>query len=165
MAKGKSLLNQTPTKPKKQNKYSEISDIKKEYKFDLKDRVVFLGISSEYRGLECTIVKRNIKKKTTDYYNVQFDDGKIIESVVSGFLKTIEEYELEKETIANNNAEIKNNLSEFEIELNKQGIESYHNYAQCLDSPTIVEMRCNECGFEDRCVYRDKYNYNKFRNL
>jgi len=61
IAKGsKSLLSQTSSKPKKENKYGEVSSIVKEYEFSIDDRVVFLGLVSDYRGLECVIVKRII---------------------------------------------------------------------------------------------------------
>ena len=64
----KSLLSQTSSKSKKVDKYNEVSSIVKEYEFNEGDRVVFLGLVSDYRGLECTIIKRNMKKKTTDYF-------------------------------------------------------------------------------------------------
>ena len=59
IAKGKGI-NLTPRAPKqkKEDKYSELSDIKKVPKFNVEDKVVFVGLIVKYRGKECTIVKR-----------------------------------------------------------------------------------------------------------
>jgi len=160
MAKGKSLLSQTSTKSKKENKY-EVSSIVKEYEFNIDDRVVFLGLVSDYRGLECTIVKRTMKKKTTDYYSVKFDDGKIIESVVYGFLRTPEQHELELEEQRNKNEDDHSDLPEIELEMIRNGIESHRNYHACLSPLNFHYMDCDSCTYKSKCVYENKFDYKK----
>ena len=161
MAKGKSLLSQTSTKSKKENKYGEVSSIVKEYEFNIDDRVVFLGLVSDYRGLECTIVKRTMKKKTTDYYSVKFDDGKIIESVVYGFLRTPEQHELELEEQRNKNEDDHSDLPEIELEMIRNGIESHRNYHACLSPLNFHYMDCDSCTYKSKCVYENKFDYKK----
>jgi len=161
IAKGKSLLSQTSTKPKKQDKYDETSSIVKDYEFNEGDRVVFLGLVSDYRGLECTITKRTMKKKTTDYYVVKFDDGKIIESVVYGFLRTPEQYELELEEQKNKDEDDHSDLPEIELEMIKNGIESHKNYHSCLSPLNFHYMDCDSCGYKSKCVYENKFDYKK----
>lgn len=162
-SKSKSLLNTPSSRPKKQDKYSDKPTIKQEYKHKIDDNVVYVGSLDDYHGLECKIAKRS-HRKSTEYYSIQFNDGEIIRDIGGGFLRTLEEYENEQKQI-NKNIEENNNLSEYEIELNKQGIESHHNYTQCLVPNVLYEMRCHECDCEKKCVYRNKYNYKKFRNL
>ena len=162
MAKGKGI-NLTPREQKKKpDKYSEISDIKNKSKFEVSDqKLIFIGLSQDYRGLECKIIKRN-KRKDVDYYRVKFDDSNEIGDITDNFLKTFEEYELwllEQDKANNENKQ--SDMSEFEIELNKQGIDSYHNYVQCLSPIIFYERKCTECGYEKRCVYGEKYKYKK----
>lgn|GEM_PF-3572672 len=166
MAKGKSLLNQVSSKKsKKENKYSEVSSIKTEYKFSLQDKVVYVGLLEEFRDLVCTIIKRS-RRKITDYYKVKFDDGEELDSISGVFLKTIEEYELEVEQLENNdsdNENSSNDMSEFEMELNRQGKTSYQNYVACLSPIYYYQMSCVECNFHNRCVYKNKGDYKKLK--
>jgi len=162
IAKGKSLLSQTSSKPKKQDKYDETSSIVKEYEFNIDDRVIFLGLVSDYRGLECTIIKRNMKKKTTDYYIVKFDDGKIIESVVYGFLRTPEQYELE---LSQNENESEDNveMSDEELKVIENGYVPYKNRLSCYSQLDFYHRNCGECTHRHQCIYRFKGIYDKIK--
>ena len=157
----KSLLSQTSSKSKKVDKYNEVSSIVKEYEFSIDDRVIFLGLVSDYRGLECKIIKRTMKKKTTDYYSVKFDDGNVIESVVYGFLRTPEQYELEIEEQKNKNEDDHSDLPEIELEMIKNGIESHKNYHACLSPLNFHYMDCDSCTYKSKCVYENKFDYKK----
>lgn len=167
MAKeSKSLLNKTSKKPKKENKYSEMSPpTKKEYKFEVTDKVklIYQGTLHDYKNQTCIVVKKSTRNQN-QYYKVKFDDGEIAETSVA-FLKTTEEYQqwlLDQEN--RNNEDDQNSMSEFEIELMKRGIESHKNYNACL-SPLILvqQMQCDKCCYFSRCVYKNKGNYKRFR--
>jgi len=67
-------------------------------------------------------------------------------------LKTLEEYETYQEEIERN----KDNQTN--ISTNTM-IDSYNNYVACLSPISFYEMNCKECGFEDKCIYKNKYNY------
>jgi len=158
MAKEKSI-NLTPrTKPKKEDKYSEKASVKREYKHALKSRVVYVGLLDDYSGLECETVKRS-RRKITEFYTIKFDDEEIISDISGNFLMTPEEYQLY--LLDTNNENNQNDLTEFEIELMKQGLESYKNYVQCLSPRHWYQMACDRCGYEGRCVCRKKYKYKK----
>lgn len=155
----KSLLNQTSKKSKKENKYSETSDIKKEYKFDINDNVFYLGYKTDFRNLECSIVKRSTKKGV-HHYTIKFEEREEeLDSVIVDFLKTPEEYEiylLEQEQGSDN----QENLSEMEFEMIKNGIESYKNYDQCLSPMDFYKRNCSDgCTYSSRCVYIGKFKY------
>lgn len=158
-AKSKSLLGQTSTK-KKENKYSEVSPTKREYKYSPKEEVIYLGLNNDYKGLPCTIIKKS-RAKSTEYYNVRFEDNEELNSVSCGFLKTPEEYEQWLSDQENEEMDIRNNMSEVELEMIKAGLISHKNYLACLSPIVYSEMRCFECGYETRCVYRKKHDYKK----
>ena len=62
-SKGKGINLNPRTKPKKEDKYSEISDIKSKPKFEISDQIlIYTGVEKDYRGLECTIIKRSQRK-------------------------------------------------------------------------------------------------------
>jgi len=156
-------VNLTPRdKPKKkQDKYSEISDIKKEFKFPMKSIAIYVGMTTNYRGLESTIIKQS-RRKNNDYYNIEFDDGEQLDSVSSVYLRTLEEYELELDQTENKSEESNVDLSEYEIELMKQGLQSYRNYTTCFSPIDFYERNCdNGCTYRLRCVYSDKGKYKK----
>ena len=155
-------INLTPRdKPKKkQDKYSEISDIKKEFKFPMKSKVIYVGMTTIYRGLEATVIKPS-RRKNNDYYNIEFDDGEQLDSISSVYLRTLEEYELELEQSENKSEDDQSNIPEIEVEMIKNGIESHKNYQACLSPIVYSEMRCFECNYESRCVYHSKHNYKK----
>lgn len=162
MAKSKSLLNQTSKK--KEDKYREISDIKKEYKFDVGNTVIYLGLLNEYKGAKCEINKKS-RRKNMEHYKVKFEDGEIADTSV-GFLKTPEEHEeylLEQE---NNNEDINDdNMSEFELELISKGIRSHKNHKACLSPLDYYHRECTgTCTYKDKCVYRNKSKYKKLDN-
>ena len=161
IAKGKSLLSQTSSKPKKVDKYKEVSSIVKEYEFNIDDRVVFLGLVSDYRGLECIIVKRTMKKKTTDQYAVMSSDGNVIEFAAYGFLIPPEQYELELEEQKNKNEAEHSELPGIELEMIKNGIESHKNYHSCLSPLNFHYMDCDSCTYKSKCVYENKFDYKK----
>jgi len=163
MAKGKSI-NLTPRdKPKKkQDKYSETSDIKKEYKFNLKDTVIYLGLLEEYKGNECIIIKRS-RRNINEYYRVKFED-KVETDTPMGFLKTLEEYELwlsdqEKE----NDDDNQEGMSDVEKQILEKGLTPFKNRLSCYLQVALFEHRCHECGYEDRCIYIKKYKYDKVK--
>lgn len=162
MAKGKSV-NLTPREKKKQDKYSEINPTKQEYRFKPTDKVFYVGLLDEYSGQECEIVKRS-RRKITEFYVIKFNDEEIVTDISGNFLMTPEEYEdylFEQENDSEESA--KNDLSEYEIELNKQGIESHKNYVQCLVPTLYYTHNCTECTEEKKCVYRNKYKYGKIK--
>jgi len=160
MAKKINLTPRDKPKSKKPDKYSELP--LNEYKFELKGKAVFVQSLNKYNGLECTIVKRN-KRKSTHYYVVEFNDGEKLEGISSGFLKTLEEYERELER-AKNKAEDNNEeeATEEELKILDAGKIPYKNKRSCLSPIVHYEMRCHECGYEDRCIYINKYNYKAF---
>ena len=161
IAKGKGI-NLTPRAPKqkKEDKYSELSDIKKVPKFNVEDKVVFVGLIVKYRGQECTIVKRSLRKDV-HYYKIRFEDDYELKDITSGLLKTIEEYEqwlLDQENgIEDNHSD----LPEIELEMIKNGIESHKNYHSCLSPLNFHYMDCISCTYKSKCVYENKFDYKK----
>ena len=160
---GKSI-NLTPReKPKKkQDKYSEISSIKAECTYNINDTLIYLGLVIEYKGQQCSVIKRKIRKQN-EYYRVKFEDGEEADTSF-GFLKTLEEYEqwLLDQNVDNDNAQ--NDMSEIEKKIIESGLESYKNYVTCHSPISHYENKCHECCYESRCVYRKKYKYDKFKN-
>ena len=164
MAKSINLTVRDKPKSKKQDKYAETNySTKNEYTHNVDGTAFYLGLLEEYKGKECVIVKRS-RRKQNEYYRVKFEDGEETDTSI-GFLKTSEEYEQwlldqEDEDSEDNTSD----MSEFELELNKQGIASYGNYVTCLSPIELYERRCgDECGYRLRCVYRNKGNYKKFK--
>lgn len=158
MAKGgKSLLSQTPTKSKKnQDKYSEIPI--NEYKYDIENKMIYTGLISEYYGQECKIVKRR-QRKSVNYYKVIFNDNEDEIEVTEWLLKTNDEYLLDLEKEANK--EKNYDISEEERKIIDQGLEPYKNRFACLNTDMLYKHNCPECGYENRCIYHKKYQYNK----
>jgi phage protein U len=155
----KSLLNvQSSKQKKKQDKYSEIPEVKKksksEFKFKQEDIVIYTGnVIPENHGKECKIIKlRN--KYNQEYYLVEFNNGETLECHID-FLKSKEEYRLDKL----NQTEPKS--SEIKQELIEKGIESYDNDLACLNPVKYYEMSCEQCSFEERCSYHSKGVYKK----
>lgn len=164
--KSKSLLNKTTSKPKKKlDKYSEEYIEKREYKYKPNDKVVYFGSMNGCHGLECTIIKRR-RRKNLEYYKIQFNnDDEIISDISGNFLKSLEEYEqwVSNQENEGSEEENKNKMSEFELELNRQGKTSYQNYDACLSPLNYYQMSCTECRFCDRCVYKNKGDYKKLK--
>ena len=114
MAKSINLTPRDTPKKKKHDKYSEISDIKNKPpkpKFSVLDKVVYVGLIDEYRGLEGTITKIN-RKIITHYYTLKFDNDEEIDSIVDVYLKIPEEYELSLLNQDKDNGEISDNDSQ-----------------------------------------------------
>lgn len=168
LAKQKSKsINLTPRdKPKKQDKYSEKSKVKREYSFNINDAVIYLGLVEEYRNTLCTIVKRS-RKHISEYYTIKFAiDDEILKDVAGGVLQTVEEFEsnLKKEKIKENKEYDQNTISELEKEVIEKGLEPYKNPKTCLNPIAHYEHRCHKCGFENRCIYYKKYKYVKVKS-
>ncbi len=41
--------------------------------------------------------------------------------------------------------------------------EKFRNEKSCLNQPIFAQGKCDECKFENRCVFEDKRNYGKFK--
>ena len=159
IAKAKGI-NLTPrTKPKKEDKYKETSE--SEYKFPLAGTAIYNGFSNdykEYRGLECTILKRN-RRKNTDYYLIKFEDNKELKDIAVGFLKTQDEYNqwlLDQE-------EGNDEMSDIEKAIIDAGLIPHKNRKSCLNPPYGDKEMCHKCCHENRCIYINKYNYAKMK--
>jgi len=159
--KSKSLLSQTSAK-KKEDKYKEISDIKSKSKFEVSDQIlIYTGTVFEYRGLECTIVKKSTRKNV-DYYRVKFDDDKEIGDVTDLYLKTIEVYQ--QLLLDQDNEKIQGGISDEEVKIRANGLEPMKNFVSCHNQlKLVVEKSCETCGHVDRCIYRGKYKYDKVK--
>lgn len=156
----KSLLKQTSKKPKK-DKYSEISDIKKEYTYALNAEVIYLGLVEDYKTLSCSVVKRS-RRKNTEYYNVKFSDGEELDSIANGFLKTPEEYEqylLDQE----NNSEDNHDISDMERKIIESGKIPMKNFRSCHNQLLFYQRSCEQCHHEPVCIYHKKYMYDKVK--
>ena len=156
----KSLLNKTSKKPKK-DKYSEISDIKKEYTYALKTELIYLGIVDDYKTLPCSVIKRS-RRKSTDYYSVIFENGEKLDSIAEGFLKTPDEYDqwlLNQEN--GSNEDNNNDVSEVERKIIEAGLIPMKNERSCMHQMKLYHRECKSCGYESTCVYRKKYLYDK----
>lgn len=157
---GKSLLSQTSKPKKKIDKYSEISSIKSDYKFSLKDTVIYLGLVVEYKGLTCIITKKN-KRKTTEYYRIKFVDGEELNGVAGGFLKTLEEYELC--VLDQDKEDTQGDMSEIELEIISKGLEPMRNKKSCHNQLLYYQRSCEQCNHEPVCIYWKKYKYDKVK--
>jgi len=160
---GKSLLSKT-SKPKKVNKYSEVSTTKNEYKFNLKDKVVYLGLVDEYKGLECIIIKKS-RRKIIEYYKVKFEDGEELGDVAGGFLRTKEEYEdllLDQENNSNEE-DSTSNMSDVELKIIESGLIAMKNKKSCMCQILFYQRSCEQCHYENVCIYWKKGMYDKVK--
>ena len=162
IAREKSLLNQTSSKSKKQDKYSEISDIKKEFKFPMEGKAIFVGLPEEYRYLECTIIKRS-NRKSTEYYKIKFDNDNELEGISGGFLKTLEEYELLLEQSENKCEDDMNDISDVERKILETGLIPMKNEKSCHNQEMLYHRSCEQCGYEPVCIYWKKWQYDKIK--
>jgi len=119
------------------------------FKYQIEDNLIFISHTHEKQyGQKCIVLERH-RVKIQYYYKIQFQDETIIDTA-EATLKTIEEYE---EYLL----EIKKKKS---INITNENIlDSYNNYVACLSPITFYEMRCHECGFQIKCIYRNKNNY------
>ena len=156
-------INLTPRekKPKKQDKYSEISDIKKEFKFPIKSIAIYVGMTTNYRGLESTIIKQS-RRKNNDYYNIEFDDGEQLDSVSSVYLRTLEEYELELSQ-TENKSEDDVEISDEELKVIENGYVPYKNRLSCYSQLDYYHRNCGGCTHRHQCIYRFKGIYDKIK--
>jgi len=158
IAKGKGI-NLTPREKKpKKDKYSELSDIKPEFKFEASDsiKLIYLGLLDEYKGSECIVIK-NSRRKNIEYYRVKFDDDFEADTSM-GFLRTLEEYK--QLVLDQEKANAPKEKSAIEIEMIKNGIEPHLNSETCLSPLTFYHRGCSsDCTYEERCIYRNKYDY------
>jgi len=166
MAKGKSI-NLTPrTKPKKEDKYSEKVSVKREYKHNIGDSVIYLGLLDEYRNTIAIITKRS-KKHISEYYCIKFSiDDEIVKDVAGGVLQSLEEYELNLANEEEKNSNIdkedeQDDLSEEELKILENGLIPMKNKKSCYNQLKLYHRACPECGYVDTCIYRYKYKYDK----
>jgi len=162
MAKGKINLTPRAPKQKKEDKYSELSDIKKEPKFNVEDKVVFVGLIVKYRGQECTIVKRNIRKDI-DYYKIKFYDDYELKDITVGLLKTIEEYEQWLLNQENGNEDNQEEISDIEKAILEKGLIPMRNKLSCNNQEMLYHRNCPDCCYEQTCIYHKKYQYDKIK--
>jgi len=142
----KSLLSKT-SKPKTRSTSRKTS--KAEYIFEIGQTCVYCGSLGGYDKAECVIVSRN-RKYLQEYYHIKFSNNDEVETI-GGILKSKEDYELELEN--------QDNDSEQYADI--EG--SYQNPQNCLNPITFYEMRCMECSYEPKCVYRNKHDYKKIK--
>jgi len=156
-------INLTPRekKPKKQDKYSEISDIKKEFKFPIKSKAIYVGMTTNYKGLESTIIKHS-RRKNNDYYKIEFDDGEQLDSISSVYLRTLEEYELELSQ-TENKSEDNIEISDEEIKVIENGYVPYKNRLSCYSQLDYYHRNCGGCTHRNQCIYRFKGIYDKIK--
>lgn len=156
-------INLTPRdKPKKkQDKYSEISDIKKEFKFPMKSKVIYVGMTTIYRGLEATVIKPS-RRKNNDYYKIEFDDGEQLDSISSVYLRTLEEYELELEQ-NENKLDDDIEISDEELKVIENGYVPYKNRLSCYSQLDYYHRNCGGCTHRHQCIYRFKGIYDKIK--
>ena len=160
IAKGKINLTPRSTKQKKEDKYSELSDIKKIPKFNAEDKVIFVGLIVKYRGQECTIVKRSLRKDV-HYYKIRFEDDYELKDITSGLLKTHEEYEkwlLDQENGIEDNQE---EISDIEKSILEKGLTPMRNRLSCYNQEELYHRNCTGCCYESTCIYHKKYQYDK----
>jgi len=140
----KSLLSKT-SKPKTRSTSRKTS--KEDYQFLVGASVVYCGSLGGYEKAECVVVSRN-RKYLQEYYHIRFSNNDEVETI-GGILKSKEDYELENQD---------DKTKQFtDIE------DSYQNPQNCLNPITFYEMRCMECGYETKCVYRNKHDYKKIK--
>lgn len=103
IAKGKSINLNPRTKPKKQNKYSEISKSsinKNDYKFEIGTIVTYEGgLCKGKESAVCEIIGRSKTRNGKQYYKVEFEDGLLLESIMEVFKEKEVEIEIEIEVI------------------------------------------------------------------
>jgi len=162
IAKGKINLNPRTPKAKKEDKYSELSEIKKIPKFNAEDKVIFVGLIVKYRGQECTIVKRSIRKDVY-YYKIKFDDDYELKDITSGFLKTIEEYEQWLLDQENGNEDNQEEISDIEKAILEKGLTPMRNRFACNNQEMLYHRDCPNCCYEQTCIYHKKYQYDKVK--
>ena len=162
IAKGKINLNPRAPKAKKEDKYSELSDIKKAPKFNAEDKVIFVGLIVKYRGQECTIVKRSIRKDV-HYYKIKFDDDYELKDITSGLLKTHEEYEKWLLDQENGNEDNQDEISDIERKIIEAGLVPMRNFKSCHNQMKLKARACNLCHHEEVCIYHKKYQYDKVK--
>ena len=148
----KSLLSKT-SKSKKLKSQSKKVSKNIEYQFEVNDVLVYIGNLVEgLSGHECKV---NSRSRT--HYKVEFLNGECLECLPD-VLKYLDEYELETMQLDNENQDKDNmeEMSDIELEMIKNGIESYKNYAQCLSPLEYYRRNCPECNYGKRCVYHKK---------
>ena len=130
MAKGKSLLSQTSSKSKKQDKYKETSEQSKfKYSFEIGENIIYKGIIDEYRNTIAIITKRSHKNQN-EYYGIKFSlDDSELKDINGNILKNLEEHEAElaneEEYRGNKDQEYnQEEISEIEMEVLKNGFKS-----------------------------------------
>lgn len=160
IAKGKINLTPRAPKAKKENKYSELSDIKKVPKFNAEDKVMFVGLIVKYKGQECTIIKRSIRKDV-DYYKIKFDDDYELKDITSGLLKTHEEYEKWRLDQENGNENDQEEISDIEKVILEKGLTPMRNRLSCYNQEELYHRNCTGCCYEPTCIYWKKYQYDK----
>ncbi len=173
MAKQKTKsINLSPRdKPKKQDKYSEKPKVKRKYKFEKGDQVIYLGLVEQYKNTLCTIIKHS-RNHLIEYYTIKFAiDDEILSDVGGGVLQTVEEFEsyLEKQrekesdnTISQEDNQNNNDkISEVERKIRESGKIPLSNPKTCINPIAYIEMRCHDCNFESRCIYYKKYKYKR----
>jgi len=170
MAKGKSLLSQTSSKSKKQDKYKETSEQSKfKYSFEIGENIIYKGIIDEYRNTIAIITKRSHKNQN-EYYGIKFSlDDSELKDINGNILKNLEEHEAElaneEEYRGNKDQEYnQEEISEIEMEVLKNGFKSIDNKTTCMNPLLFYERRCEQCNsFKNVCVYRNKGKYEKIK--
>jgi len=168
--KSKSLLSQTSSKSKKQDKYKETSEPSKfKYSFDIGENIIYKGIIDEYRNTIAIITKRNHKNQN-EYYCIKFSlDDSELKDINGNILKNLEEYESElanEEELKSNKDQEDNQeeISDIEMEVLKNGFKSIGNKTTCMNPLLFYERRCEQCNsFKNVCVYRFKGKYDKIK--
>ena len=160
IAKGKINLTPRATKQKKEDKYSELSDIKKIPKFNAEDKVIFVGLIVKYRGQECTIVKRSLRKDV-HYYKIRFEDDYELKDITSGLLKTHEEYKQWLSDQENGIEDSQEEISDIERAILEKGLTPMRNRLSCYNQEELYHRNCTGCCYEPTCIYWKKYQYDK----
>lgn len=153
MAKGKSLLNQTPTKPKTKRSKKQTTDTSTPYLYSIGDELVYCGSLIGYENSECVIVGRS-RKYLSEYYRIRFNNDDEIETIAD-ILRTKEEFQ-QKEDEKKKALELKEKLAEL-------GQKSINNFMSCHNQDLYYHRGCKECHHENECIYRYKYDYGKLK--
>jgi DNA-binding TFAR19-related protein (PDSD5 family) len=171
MAKSINLKTRESKKSKSQDKYSEKIKTKREYKFHVNQEVIYKGLIEEYRNTLATIVNhKQSRNHSVEYYSIKFAlDDEIINDVSGNMLISLENYELElakeeeKNNSNNQDEDSQNIVSDLEKEIIAKGLEPYRNRLSCFNPILYYERHCEQCGYQDRCVYRKKGKYDKIK--
>lgn len=164
-------INLNPKKSKKKkDKYPESSNIKKEYKFQKNQEVIYKGLIDEYKNTLAIIINhKQSRNHLSEHYSIKFAiDNEVINDVSGSMLISLEDYELELELENNKGNELEcqednqNDLSDLEKQIIAKGLVPYRNRLSCFNPILHYERRCEQCGYQDRCVYRKKEKYDKF---